>query len=64
MNTYFIEWTSEGCGIKGALVIANSQEEAEQMVRIEACPHVQEIVTSRNQTEQGACIWHLGELED
>ena len=63
MNTYFIEWTSEGCSIKGALVIANDYDEAEQLVRNAACPPVSEIITCSNQTERGVQIWMLGELE-
>ena len=63
MDTYFIEWTSEGCNIKGALVIANNANEAEQMVREHALPEVKEIVTNYNQTERGTTIWMLGELE-
>lgn len=62
MNTYFIEWTSEGCSSNGALVIANTAQEAEQMVIEHAYPPVIEIITTHNQTEKGACIWMLGEL--
>lgn len=63
MHTYFIEWTSEGCSIKGALVIANNADEADQLVRNTANPPVLKIITCSDQTERGAQVWMLGELE-
>lgn len=63
MDTYFIEWTSEGCNIKGALVIAENADAAEQIIHTQACPPVLKIITNSNQSERGTQVWMLGELE-